>query len=109
MLAKDQTLGKYQILDRLGSGGFGSVYLALDTWINRKVAIKVPHQQEEEVIEMLKEPRIMSELKNLNIAEMITAERTNGIFFMVLEYIEGESLDKMIRREKKLLPELALD
>ena len=109
MLSKDQTLGKYQILDRLGSGGFGSVYLALDTWVNRKVAIKVPHQQEEEVVEMLKEPRIMSELKNLNIAEMITAERTNGIFFMVLEYIEGESLDKMIRRDKKLLPGLALD
>jgi len=65
VLAKDQTLGKYQILDRLGSGGFGSVYLALDTWINRKVAIKVPHQQEEEVIEMIKEPRIMSELKKL--------------------------------------------
>ena len=38
MLSKDQTLGKYQILDRLGSGGFGAVYLAMDTWVNRKVA-----------------------------------------------------------------------
>lgn len=109
MLAKDQTLGKYQILDRLGSGGFGTVYLALDTWVNRKVAIKVPHQQEDEVIEMLKEPRIMSELKHSNIVEMITAERTNGIFFMVLEYVEGESLDKLIRKDKKLLPDLTLD
>ncbi len=109
MLAKDRTLGKYQILDRLGSGGFGSVYLALDTWINRKVAIKVPHQQEEEIVEMLKEPRIMSELKNSNIVEMITAERTGGLFFMVMEYIEGESLDKMIRKDKKLPHDIAIN
>jgi len=48
VFSKDQTLGKYQILDRLGSGGFGTVYLALDTWVNRKVALKVPHQQQDE-------------------------------------------------------------
>ena len=85
MLSKDQTLGKYQILDRLGSGGFGAVYLALDTWVNRKVALKVPHQQQDEIVDMLKEPRIMAGLKHPNIVELITVERKNGIFFMVLE------------------------
>ena len=104
MLSKDQTLGKYQILDRLGSGGFGAVYLALDTWVNRKVALKVPHQQQDEIVDMLKEPRIMAGLKHPNIVELITVERKNGIFFMVLEYVEGESLDRMIRRERTLPP-----
>ena len=109
MLSKDQTLGKYQILDRLGSGGFGAVYLALDTWVNRKVALKVPHQQQDEIVDMLKEPRIMAGLKHPNIVELITVERKNGIFFMVLEYVEGESLDRMIRRERTLPPTRALE
>ncbi|HJV88760.1 MAG TPA: serine/threonine-protein kinase [Holophagaceae bacterium] len=108
MLAKDQTLGKYKILDRLGSGGFGTVYLALDTWVNRKVALKVPHQQQEEVVDLLKEPRIMALLKHPNIVELITVERKNGIFFMVLEYVDGESLDRMIRKERFLAPPMAL-
>ena len=109
MLSKDQTLGKYQILDRLGSGGFGAVYLAMDTWVNRKVALKVPHQQEDEIVDLLKEPRIMAGLKHPNIVELITVERKNGIFFMVLEYIEGEGLDRLIRRERFLQPARALE
>ena len=109
MLSKDQTLGKYQILDRLGSGGFGAVYLAMDTWVNRKVALKVPHQQQDEIVDLLKEPRIMAGLKHPNIVELITVERKNGIFFMVLEYVEGESLDRMIRRERTLPPTRALE
>lgn len=109
MLSKDQTLGKYQILDRLGSGGFGAVYLALDTWVNRKVALKVPHQQQDEIVDLLKEPRIMAGLKHPNIVELITVERKNDIFFMVLEYVEGEGLDRLIRRERTLPPARALE
>ncbi len=108
MLSKDQTLGKYQIIDRLGAGGFGTVYLALDTWVNRKVALKVPHQQQDEIVDLLKEPRIMAALKHPNIVELITVERKNDTFFMVLEYVEGESLDKHIRRERTLDPARAL-
>ncbi len=109
MLSKDQMLGKYQILDRLGSGGFGAVYLAMDTWVNRKVALKVPHQQQDEIVDQLKEARIMAALKHPNIVELITTERKNGTFFMVLEYIEGESLDRMVRRERALHPSRALE
>src|SRR5690348_9011653 len=102
-------LGKYQILDRLGSGGFGAVYLAMDTWVNRKVALKVPHQQQDEIVDQLKEARIMAALKHPNIVELITTERKNGTFFMVLEYIDGESLDRMVRRERALHPSRALE
>ncbi len=45
MLFRGQSLGKYKILSPLGSGGFGTVYLAKDTWIDKDVAIKVPHKQ----------------------------------------------------------------
>ena len=42
MFLLGQHLGKYEILKTLGSGGFGTVYLVRDTWIDKKVAIKVP-------------------------------------------------------------------
>ena len=45
MFLLGQTVGKYQILSNLGSGGFGTVFLARDVWIDKKVAIKVPHRQ----------------------------------------------------------------
>ena len=45
MFFRGQTIGKYRILSSLGSGGFGVVYLAEDTWIDKKVALKVPHKQ----------------------------------------------------------------
>lgn len=108
MLSKDQMLGKYQILDRLGSGGFGTVYLAEDRLLNRKVALKVPHHQQDEQ-GLLQEPRIMAGLKHPNIVELITVERKDDTFFMVMEFIDGESLDKLIRRERSLAPARALE
>lgn len=105
-------LGKYQILDRLGSGGFGTVYLAMDRLLNRKVALKIPHHQTDEQA-LLQEPRIMAALKHPNIVELITVEKKDGTFFMVMEYVDGESLDKLIRRERTLAParvlEIAID
>ena len=108
VLSKDQNLGKYQILDRLGAGGFGTVYLAMDRLLNRKVALKVPHHQGDEQ-GLLLEPRIMAALKHTNIVELITVEKKDDTFFMVLEYVDGESLDKLIRRERTLAPSRALE
>jgi serine/threonine-protein kinase len=108
VFSKDQNLGKYQILDRLGAGGFGTVYLALDRLLNRKVALKVPHHQTDEQ-GLLLEPRIMAALKHPNIVELITVEKKDDTFFMVLEYVDGESLDRLIRRERTLAPARALE
>jgi serine/threonine-protein kinase len=108
VLSKDQMLGKYQILDRLGAGGFGTVYLAMDRLLNRRVALKVPHHQADEQ-SLLQEPRIMAALKHPNIVELITVEKKDDTFFMVMEYVDGESLDKQIRRERTLAPPRALE
>ena len=67
MLFRGQILGKYKILSSLGSGGFGSVYLAEDTWIDKKVAIKVPHRQNLDFGELLREPRLLASLNHPNI------------------------------------------
>ena len=60
MFLKGQTVGKLRILSPLGSGGFGTVYLAEDTWIDKKVAIKVPHKQNLDFGELLREPRLLA-------------------------------------------------
>jgi len=96
VLFRGQSLGKYKILAPLGSGGFGTVYLAEDTWIHKKVAIKVPHRQNLDFGELLKEPRLLASLNHPNIVAIITAEKQENVFFIVMEYVPGETLEQII-------------
>src|ERR1044072_8143252 len=96
MFLRGQIIGKYRILSPLGSGGFGSVYLAEDTWIDKKVAIKVPHRQGQEFGEHLREPRLLASLNHPNIVAIITAEKQSNVFFIVMEYVPGETLETII-------------
>jgi len=109
MFLQGQKVGKYEILRSLGSGGFGSVFLAKDTWLDIKVAIKVPHKQTLELFKLLKEPRLQAALNHSNIVRMIAAEKENRIFFMVMEYVKGKTLEKIMEREKALEVEKAID
>lgn len=109
MFMQGQKVGKYEILRSLGSGGFGAVFLAKDTWLNIRVAIKVPHKQSDELYKLLKEPRLQAALNHPNIVRMIAAEKSKNIFFMVMEYVNGNTLEKIIDKEKILDTEKAID
>jgi serine/threonine-protein kinase len=109
MFFRGQTIGKYRILSPLGSGGFGSVYLAEDTWIDKKVAIKVPHRQNVDFGEMLKEPRLLASMSHPNIVTVLTAEKQDDVFFIVMEYVPGETLEHLIINEGALDLPRALD
>jgi serine/threonine protein kinase len=109
MFLQGQKVGKYEIIRSLGSGGFGSVFLAKDTWLDIKVAIKVPHKQSQELFKLLKEPRLQAALNHPNIVRMITADKENKTFFMVMEYVRGKTLEKILQKEKVLEVELAID
>jgi len=102
MFLKGERIGKYEIVDALGNGGFGVVYLAINTWLQQKVALKVPHQQSEEFFELVKEARLQASLNHKNIVRLLTVERIDGVFFMVMEYIEGETLESIIKRKGSL-------
>ena len=102
MFLLGQAVGKYQILSNLGSGGFGTVFLAKDAWIEKKVAIKVPHRQSGDFDDLLLEPRLLAALDHPNIVGILTAERVDGVFFIVMEYVKGESLEAVLDREKSL-------
>jgi eukaryotic-like serine/threonine-protein kinase len=109
MFFRGQTIGKYRVLSSLGSGGFGSVYLAEDTWIDKKVAIKVPHKQQPDFTELLREPRLLASMSHPNIVTVITAEKEDDVFFIVMEYVTGETLEHLIMREGPLELTRALD
>ncbi len=99
MFFRGQIVGKYKILSTIGSGGFGTVYLAEDTWIDKKVALKVPHKQGVDFGELLREPRLLATLSHPNIVTIVTAEKQENIFFIVMEFVPGETLEAIIARE----------
>ena len=109
MFFRGQTIGKYTILSSLGSGGFGTVYLAEDTWIDKKVALKVPHRQNIDFGELLREPRLLASLNHPNIVAILTAEKQDDVFFIVMEYVQGETLENLIARDGALELSRALD
>ena len=109
MFFRGQTVGKYKILSPLGSGGFGTVYLAEDTWINKKVAIKVPHRQNVDFGDLLREPRLLAALNHPNIVSILTAEKQENIFFIVMEYVPGDTLEVIISRDGVIELPRALD
>lgn len=109
MFFRDQVVGKYKILAPLGSGGFGTVFLAEDTWIDKKVALKVPHRQSLEFGELLREPRLLATLSHPNIVTVLTAERIDDVFFIVMEYVPGETLETLSEREGPMGLGRALD
>jgi serine/threonine-protein kinase len=102
MFFRGQTIGKYRIITPLGSGGFGAVYLAEDTWIDKKVALKVPHRQNLDFGELLREPRLLASLSHPNVVTVLTAERQDNVFFIVMEYVPGDTLEAIIDREGAL-------
>ncbi len=109
MFFRGQILGKYKIVSTIGSGGFGTVYLAEDTWIDKQVALKVPHKQGVDFGELLREPRLLAALSHPNIVSILTAEKADDVFFIVMEYVAGETLEAIVAREGALDLALALD
>jgi serine/threonine-protein kinase len=109
MFFRGQIIGKYKILQTIGSGGFGTVYLAEDTWIDKKVALKVPHKQSVDFGELLREPRLLASLNHPNIVTILTAEKQENVFFIVMEFVPGETLEAIIVRDGALDLTRALD
>src|SRR5256884_7678687 len=109
VLFRGQIIGKCKVLSTIGSGGFGRVYLAQDTWIDKRVALKVPHKQALDFGELLREPRLLATLDHPNIVTILTAEKQENVFFIVMEFVPGETLETIIARDGPLDVTRALD
>ncbi len=101
-----QTLSHYKIIDKLGAGGQGEVYLAEDSRLDRKVALKILPQHLSERADLRKrferEARAVSSLNHPHICTLYDIGEQDGIHYLVMEHLEGETL--AARLEKGALP-----
>ena len=81
-------LGPYEILAPVGAGGMGSVFKAVDTRLDRTVAIKVSHSQFSERFE--REAKVISSLNHPHICALYDVGQHEGLHFLVMEFLEGE-------------------
>ena len=109
----DWMLGPYRILDQLGKGGMGVVYLAEDTRDAKRVAIKVLPKDfvsdEDRLARFSREGRMLEELKSLkhpNIAEIYEQAEYDGKPCIVLEYVPGDTLSERLRKGPLPIPEV---
>ena len=97
-----QTIAHYRILDKIGAGGMGEVYRATDTKLGRDVAIKILPEEfsrdPERVVRFQREAEVLASLNHPNIAAIYDLEEAEGIRFLVLELVEGETLAERIQR-----------
>ena len=96
-----QTLGHFQILEKLGEGGMGVVYKAHDTHLDRLVAIKVLSAERAADLDrrrFVQEAKTASSLKHPGIVTIHDITRHEGIDLIVMELVPGRTLDRVIPR-----------
>ena len=106
-------LGKYELIEQLGQGGFGIVYKAEDPTLDRLVALKVLHPQltvDPRFIENFKrEARLMAMVSNSNVVSIHEIGEVDGRIFIAMQYLPGGNLDQKIKKDGPIPFEEALE
>ena len=109
-LTKGQQLGSYVIVDLLGAGGMGEVYLAKDSRLDRTIALKVlapdVASDKRRMQRFLQEAKVASSLNQPNILTIFEFSEVDGLTFLATEYIDGETLRDYLRKEGLKLGEV---
>jgi serine/threonine protein kinase len=109
----EQVIAHYRILRKLGAGGMGEVYLAEDTTLDRRVALKLlppAHTGDAERLRRFKqEARAVSSLNHPSILTIYEVGEAGGHHFIATEFIDGETLRESLRRAGKMDPVRALN
>ncbi|MCW8984827.1 MAG: protein kinase, partial [Thermoanaerobaculales bacterium] len=103
-LTKGMEFGRYKIVRRIGSGGMGTVYSALDPTLDRTVALKVLHDKVESADaeqRLLREAQAMARLSHPNVVTVHDAGMKDGRPYVAMEFVEGYDLRTWLRREKR--------
>lgn len=97
--------GRYQIMSRLGEGSMGCVYLARDSQLERSVALKLPqinwHTDKLVIARFYREARAAANLNHPNLCSVYDVDVIDGLHFITMEFIEGESLAALILSGQK--------
>ncbi len=104
---------RYEIIKSIGEGGMANVYLAYDTILERNVAVKILRgdlsNDEKFVRRFQREALSASSLNHPNIVEMYDVGEENGVFYIVMEYIDGKTLKQLIKKRGHLTIPEAID
>ena len=94
-----KSLSHYQITKQLGSGGMGEVYLGQDTKLDRTVALKIlpadVASDPERMRRFIQEAKAASALDHPNVAQIFEIGEADGVLFIAMQYIEGQTLDTL--------------
>ncbi|MCS4486217.1 Stk1 family PASTA domain-containing Ser/Thr kinase [Staphylococcus americanisciuri] len=104
---------RYEIQQVLGGGGMSKVYGAMDTILNRKVAIKLihisPSEKQATIDRFEREVQNTTQLSHPNIVSVLDVGEEDDCFYLVMEYIEGPTLSEYIKTHGALEPQKAID
>lgn len=105
--------GRYRVLSHIADGGMASVYLALDTRLDRDVALKVLRhdlaQDDAFVSRFKREARSAARLSHPNVVSVFDQGEDDGHMFLAMEYVPGQTLREVMKAEGPLTPRAALD
>src|SRR5437588_5502219 len=103
-------LGRYEIRSKLGEGGMGEVYLAEDTRLHRKVALKILPtdlaSNKDRMRRFEQEATAAAALNHPNIAHIYEIDEAEGINFIAMEFVDGQTLRFKIQKERTDLRKL---
>ncbi len=106
-------IGGYRLIRRIGEGGMGEVYLAEQLSMHRTVAIKILHQKwaddEEFRKRFLLEARAAGKLSHPNVIQVFDVGKYQGLYYFSMEYIDGVTVDDLIRHEGPIGLEKVID
>src|SRR5438128_8429367 len=106
-LSPDTSLSHYRIVSKLGAGSMGEVYLAQDTKLDRKVALKILPADlaanQDRMRRFVQEAKAAAALNHPNIAHIYEIGESDGTNFIAMEFVDGETLREKIYREKSAL------
>lgn len=117
MLFHDQLVGKslahFKIGRVLGRGGMGVVYRGSDTELKRPVAIKVLAPEiaadESALKRFFQEAKTLAKLNHSNLVQIYSFSQADGLFYIAMEYVRGQSLDTLIAKERRLSVQRSLE
>src|ERR1700694_4881037 len=102
------TIGKYKVLERLGAGGMGSVYLCEHMLMRRRVAVKVlPTAKAEDSSSLerfYREARAVAALDHPNIVRAYDIDQDDNLHFLVMEHVDGSSLQEIVKKAGPMDP-----
>ncbi len=109
-LSANTTLSHYRIVSKIGEGGMGEVYLAQDTRLDRKVALKILPADlaanQDRMRRFVQEAKAAAALNHPNIAHIYEISESDGVNFIAMEFIDGVTLREKIHQERSELRKL---